>query len=160
MQALYAVSVRQARLLPPASFRFHLAMDTLAFGYMLPVIRAHWGLSPVRTCPCWAYKEKKPWKNPRLWWEQRESNPRPSACKADALNQLSYAPDKNSVSFETDCKYTAFFRICKFYLHFLRLFRHFKSDFKPFYLSFRVKSGKLSKKSTIFAGLSMGMFWF
>ncbi len=26
-------------------------------------------------------------------WEQRESNPRPSACKADALNQLSYAPD-------------------------------------------------------------------
>ena len=28
----------------------------------------------------------------RLWWEQRESNPRPSACKADALNQLSYAP--------------------------------------------------------------------
>ena len=41
MQALYAVSVRQARLLPPASFRFHLAMDTLAFGYMLPVIRAH-----------------------------------------------------------------------------------------------------------------------
>ena len=27
-------------------------------------------------------------------WEQRESNPRPSACKADALNQLSYAPLK------------------------------------------------------------------
>ena len=27
------------------------------------------------------------------WWEQRESNPRPSACKADALNQLSYAPE-------------------------------------------------------------------
>ena len=23
------------------------------------------------------------------WWELRESNPRPSACKADALNQLS-----------------------------------------------------------------------
>ena len=30
-------------------------MDTLAFGYMLPVIRAHSGLSPVRTYPCWAY---------------------------------------------------------------------------------------------------------
>ena len=28
-----------------------------------------------------------------LRWEQRESNPRPSACKADALNQLSYAPE-------------------------------------------------------------------
>ena len=30
------------------------------------------------------------------WWEQRESNPRPSACKADALNQLSYAPDNRN----------------------------------------------------------------
>ena len=29
-----------------------------------------------------------------LEWEQRESNPRPSACKADALNQLSYAPKR------------------------------------------------------------------
>ena len=28
----------------------------------------------------------------KISWEQRESNPRPSACKADALNQLSYAP--------------------------------------------------------------------
>ena len=27
-----------------------------------------------------------------LLWERRDSNPRPSACKADALNQLSYAP--------------------------------------------------------------------
>ena len=26
-------------------------------------------------------------------WEQRDSNPWPSACKADALNQLSYAPE-------------------------------------------------------------------
>ena len=30
-------------------------------------------------------------------WEQRESNPRPSACKADALNQLSYAPKHISI---------------------------------------------------------------
>ncbi|MBN1190402.1 MAG: hypothetical protein JXA46_11665, partial [Dehalococcoidales bacterium] len=30
--ALYAVPVRQAGILPPASFRFHLTMDTLAFG--------------------------------------------------------------------------------------------------------------------------------
>ena len=35
-----------------------------------------------------------------LSWEQRESNPRPSACKADALNQLSYAP-KHPVSNRT-----------------------------------------------------------
>jgi hypothetical protein len=27
-----------------------------------------------------------------LWWAQKDSNLRPSACKADALNQLSYAP--------------------------------------------------------------------
>ena len=38
-------------------------------------------------------QQKKPWISPRLLWEQRESNPRPSACKADALNQLSYAPE-------------------------------------------------------------------
>ena len=30
---------------------------------------------------------------PLFWWERRDSNPRPSACKADALNQLSYAPE-------------------------------------------------------------------
>ena len=46
--ALYEVSVRQARYLPPASSRFHLAMDTLAIGYAIPAIRAHSGLSPVR----------------------------------------------------------------------------------------------------------------
>ncbi|OUP26301.1 hypothetical protein B5F25_20610 [Bacteroides sp. An19] len=45
--ALYEVSVRQTRCLPPASFRFHLTMDTLAFSYMIPAIRAHWGLAPV-----------------------------------------------------------------------------------------------------------------
>ena len=33
------------------------------------------------------------WKSALILWEQRESNPRPSACKADALNQLSYAPE-------------------------------------------------------------------
>ena len=36
---------------------------------------------------------KSPLKFEKAWWEQRESNPRPSACKADALNQLSYAPE-------------------------------------------------------------------
>ena len=37
-------------------------------------------------------KKQLHYRNCFLWWEQRESNPRPSACKADALNQLSYAP--------------------------------------------------------------------
>jgi len=34
--SLYAISVRQAKGLPPASFRFHLTMNTLAIGYILP----------------------------------------------------------------------------------------------------------------------------
>ena len=31
-----------------ASFRFHLTMNTLAFGYVIPAIRAYSGLPPVR----------------------------------------------------------------------------------------------------------------
>ena len=50
----YQVSVRRVRCLPTASFRFHLAMDTLAFGYSLPTVRAAWGLAPVRIRSCWA----------------------------------------------------------------------------------------------------------
>jgi len=30
--ALYAISVRQREILPPASFRFHFTVDTLALG--------------------------------------------------------------------------------------------------------------------------------
>src|SRR5690606_35893352 len=38
--ALYAVPVRQAGTLPPASFRFHLTVDPLAIGYhsLLPSV--------------------------------------------------------------------------------------------------------------------------
>ena len=56
--ALYVVSVRQARCLPPTSFRFRLATDTLAFGCTLPAIRARWGLSPVRVLSCWTNNKK------------------------------------------------------------------------------------------------------
>ena len=34
--ALYMVSVRQARVLPPSFFRFRLTTDTLDLGYILP----------------------------------------------------------------------------------------------------------------------------
>ena len=34
--ALYAISVRQARVLPPSFFRFCLTADTLDLGYILP----------------------------------------------------------------------------------------------------------------------------
>ena len=61
----YQVSVRRVRCLPTASFRFHLAMDTLAFGCSLPTVRAAWGLAPVRIRSCWANK------NVRLSHEKR-----------------------------------------------------------------------------------------
>ncbi|MBO4804435.1 MAG: hypothetical protein J5554_00165, partial [Paludibacteraceae bacterium] len=52
---------RRVRCLPTASFRFHLTMDTLAFGCSLPTVRAAWGLTPVRVRSCWANN-----KNPDL----------------------------------------------------------------------------------------------
>ena len=57
LSALYQVLVHRANLLPPASFRFRLTADTLAFGCNLPTIRAVWGLAPVRVRSCWANKE-------------------------------------------------------------------------------------------------------
>ena len=55
--AFYAVSVRQARGLPvvslfphPASFRFRLTTDTLAFGYLLPAIGRIRVFHPLETC--------------------------------------------------------------------------------------------------------------
>ena len=34
-------------------------MDTLALGYVIPAIRAHSGLTPVRQSSCRAYQEKE-----------------------------------------------------------------------------------------------------
>ena len=65
LTALYAISVRQARVLPigrpfnsqnPAFFRFHLTMDLL-FSYTLPTIWACSGLTPVRARP-WRANQK------------------------------------------------------------------------------------------------------
>ena len=60
LPAFYQVLVHRANRLPPASFRFHLTMDTLAFGCNLPTIRAVWGLAPVRVRSCWANKGAGP----------------------------------------------------------------------------------------------------
>ena len=57
LPAFYQVLVHRANRLPPTSFRFHLTMDTLAFGCNLPTIRAVWGLAPVRVRSCWANKK-------------------------------------------------------------------------------------------------------
>ena len=70
-----------------------------------------------------------------LWWEQRESNPRPSACKADALNQLSYAPELGM----------------QIYDDFLKVQILFKKDS----LQARNDSFSLYLQTD-----SMGMFWF
>ena len=68
LPAFYQVLVHRANRLPPASFRFHLTMDTLAFGCNLPTIRAVWGLAPVRVRSCWANKIKAPFLEPFLIW--------------------------------------------------------------------------------------------
>ena len=56
-ETFYVVSVRQARGLPvvslfphPASFRFRLAADTLAFGYTLPTTGWVRDFHPLETC--------------------------------------------------------------------------------------------------------------
>jgi hypothetical protein len=55
-QALYQVSVRHVKSLPSASFRFHLAVDTLAFDYRIPIITAPSGLSPFGNEACPAHQ--------------------------------------------------------------------------------------------------------
>ena len=41
------ISVRRARVLPPPSFRFRLATDTLGFGYDLPAARRSRDFHPL-----------------------------------------------------------------------------------------------------------------
>ena len=45
-----AVPVRRTNGLPRASFRFHLTMDTLAFGYILPATGRIRDFHPLETC--------------------------------------------------------------------------------------------------------------
>ncbi|PKM75183.1 MAG: hypothetical protein CVU92_02750 [Firmicutes bacterium HGW-Firmicutes-17] len=52
------ISVRQTRVLPLTSFRFHLTMDTLVLSYALGTINLRSGLSPVRLRPCRAHTSK------------------------------------------------------------------------------------------------------
>ena len=63
----YVVSFRQARGLPvvrlfphPASFRFHLAMDTLAFGYVLPTAGRLRDFHLLETCAARRTITKRP----------------------------------------------------------------------------------------------------
>ena len=72
-----------------------------AIGHLRPCVSSKLQSSDARLMPLGSrgsgvrgrvYEKKRSSFLNRFWWEQRESNPRPSACKADALNQLSYAP--------------------------------------------------------------------
>jgi hypothetical protein len=54
--ALYVISVRQTRDLPPTSFRFHLTVDTLVLSYTLTTTRSCQGLSPFKLPPYLAHK--------------------------------------------------------------------------------------------------------
>ena len=56
--ASYAVSVRRARVLPAASFRFHLAMDTLAVRLTLPPVGCAEDFHLQVGAPCRAHNEK------------------------------------------------------------------------------------------------------
>ena len=65
--AFYVISVRQTGDLPvvslfphPASFRFHLAMDTLTFGYILPTTWRIRDLHPLETCAAGRTLTKQP----------------------------------------------------------------------------------------------------
>ena len=47
--ALYVLPVRQASVLPAASFGFHFAVDTLAVRLTIPLIRLVWNFRPIET---------------------------------------------------------------------------------------------------------------
>ncbi len=55
-----AVSVRRARVLPAASFRFHLAMDTLAVRLTLPPVGCVEDFHLQVGAPCRAHQKKPP----------------------------------------------------------------------------------------------------
>ncbi|HBC69092.1 MAG TPA: hypothetical protein DCZ56_01920 [Sutterella sp.] len=64
-----AIPIRRISGLPPASFRFHLAMDTLAIGYVLgatsctrdfhPLERAHAGRTRARSRQNAGFRKRK-----------------------------------------------------------------------------------------------------
>jgi len=66
--ASYTVSVRRARVLPAASFRFHLAMDTLADRLTLPPVGCVEDFHLQVSAPCRAHTPKTPFPGPAWAW--------------------------------------------------------------------------------------------
>jgi len=56
MPASYVISVRQASALPAASFRFHLAMDTLAVRLTVPLTGSVGDFHSQVDAPCRAHE--------------------------------------------------------------------------------------------------------
>src|SRR5712692_10324084 len=59
LHASYAVSVRRASVLPAASFRFHLAMDTLAVRLTIPPVGFVGDFHSLVRAPCRAHKTER-----------------------------------------------------------------------------------------------------
>src|SRR5574337_1090378 len=67
LHASYAVPVRRASALPAASFRFHLAVDTLAVRLTIPPVRLVGDLHSEVSVPCGVHKQKGPRRSGALW---------------------------------------------------------------------------------------------
>src|SRR5258706_13352730 len=63
LHASYAISVRRGSALPAASFRFPLAMDTLAVQLMVPPVGSIGDFHSPVSAPCRAHKLKSPQRN-------------------------------------------------------------------------------------------------
>src|SRR5712691_1105009 len=59
LHASYAISVRRASALPAASFRFHLAMDTLAVRLTIPPVGFVGDFHSLVSAPCRAHNSKE-----------------------------------------------------------------------------------------------------
>src|SRR5204863_7106405 len=64
LHASYAISVRRASVLPAASFRFHLAMDTLAVRLTVPPVGSVGDFHSLVSAPCRAHKGESGDKSP------------------------------------------------------------------------------------------------
>jgi hypothetical protein len=73
MTASYAISVRQASVLPAASFRFHLTMDTLAVRLTVPPVGPVEDFHLQVNAPCRAHQKKGPVENflPAFSYQQK-----------------------------------------------------------------------------------------
>ena len=107
--AFYVISVRQTGDLPvvslfphPASFRFHLAMDTLTFGYILPTTGRIRDLHPLETCAAGRTSTKaKARENmlPRAFSFSFLGKNSPTSCPRLIQDRNSPAPLPNEIHF-------------------------------------------------------------